>query len=444
MDIITPRGPRGLPPIDEIKQVVSVVCDVCGFPVERVALTIVGGRHLGEHKGVGIRLMKPQAYTVMMFVGCKTDTAEVYFQVRKPESKHAEPGEEVFNRLLKGFNNQRVFRVTDDMIRERERREREKRSIKQNGANGNGHAKYTVTTRYSDTPASVSTLVGALTAIAAPRAPALLVEPSGSSERIVEEVVADSIDTTPTASSESSVTPQPSAPTKRYEKHFDDPANLHLTAMALASIVDGSTAKPFNLKEFATALEQSNVPGEAGIPQSILYKFMRYGFLERINPDGDRGVYNVTDALIRFASAPVPLELPPFMKSDTSTSGNVPVKPAPASKQAKPVAVKETLASLKLEEARYHALLDEKRKTAKALEDLEKENFDATEERVRGEIKSYEKRIGALKDDLVRIGMGRKDIQQARSKLGDLDRQIADPELAAALSELAEIRKMLS
>ncbi len=444
---VTSQRNRGLPPIDEIEKIVSILCQRCGFRTEHVILQIIGGDHLGEHKGVGVRIMKPNQFSVYMFVGCKENTAEVHFILKNPaENNRAVSSQHVYNEMVKvcdpSDTKRRVFRVTDDMIREYERKEREKRATKENGANGNGHhgTRYRVTSHFAAPPALANRSNGSVGVIEAP-APATLVESSTVAEA-PEQASVGQTDTAPVATAESA--PEPPAPPKHYERHFDDPVKLHLTAVALASIVDGSTAKPFNLKEFATALEQSKVPEEAGIPQSILYKFMRYGFLVRINPDGDRGVYNVTDALIQFASAPVPLELPPFAKSDNSGNADASVKPAPASKQAKPAAVKETLASLKQEEARYHGLLDAKRKVIKALEDLEKQDFDGTEGRVQGEIKSLEKRISALKDDLVRIDIGRKDIRAAKSKLGDLERDLADPALAAALSELAEFRKMLS
>jgi hypothetical protein len=393
---------RDLPPENEVREVIGKVCEKANLNPDQIRLNYIGGDRRQFFPRRGIKLKGIGHWNIQMYVGCKSETVEAYLWILDTQGK-ARAGQEVFE-VLNRICISRVFCLADEEIRQL-----------RESKNGKHDTDF------------------------------MPVQPESP------EIISDKMETT----QESTVLP-PIEPAPRseepeldllkgttYEKYFDDPTKLHLTACALTSIVNEDCQLPFPFESFQRALKESNVPKSAGLPMSLIRSFLCRQFIVRINPNSKSARYNITANLVAFTRGPVPtrtVEIPRLKVKSLSTE---PSQPDEVSGTSLGQMQKHILKLQQANEKHQH-LVSQLQTTQAKLTELQETKIEEIKRDIDGQIKNLEQRLHALKKEKEELSRKKLEIQNIKQKISELNKQANDPDLKRSISEFEKLRKFFS
>lgn len=387
---------RKFPPESEVRDVVGKICDICGYDRNRVILTYVGGGRQRFISFRGIKLIKPNPFTIQLYIGCTDEALEAHLQVNGDNGR-AIPGTQ-------------VFRLIEDRL-------------------GRSHdiGRHELTQTGIDQDKSPSSE-----------------EKSGDSNPSpvypqVEECITQDVSPAGNEKDESGEVQGELDEQKSgdpvYKYFFDDPAKLHLTACALVVICNGDINAPWPFKFFMKALEDSNVPRTAGVPGALFRSFLHRDFVTRINPGESPARYLITSKAVKFAQD----KAPEFVEK----------KARPTKSPLEPIVKKvrtdtiQALRELKDIVNAHTEVLKNLEFARTKLVDLRSVDIETKERCIDEETSQIQARLEQLKIERQLLAKHRLDIKSLEKEINSLTQRAEDPEVLDAKTQLEELRALL-
>ena len=217
-------------------------------------------------------------------------------------------------------------------------------------------------------------------------------------------------------------------------RYFDDPKNLHRVLCTLVLLCNMDVKFPFSFKLFEQALNDSNVPGVAGLPLALIRPFLHRNLITRINPDAKPPRYSITQAAINFAEEDIPKSI--VLEKKHRQNKKIEVVEIPEN-------TFETLSALKKTFAEHQAILDRLHAEKNKLGQLKKENIEDAERDIVSQIRNLQARIVELEKASKDLAQRRTDIATVEREIERLQHIVNNPTVQKKLGQFEKFRQLL-